>query len=172
MPRRLRERPLDVAIVTFFAVNLVAVAYGVDLENVVIADPNHFSYPVWPLPAVVDAIHWWGRTADPLVLVRPVWWRALIWIEVLLYGPFYAAAIYAFVRGRDWIRIPSVMWATAMLVSVCVVLSEETLGPQHAIQLATVWIANVAYIVFALAVLARMIPPERPFSRSPGLPSA
>lgn len=27
----------------------------------------------WPPAACVDAIHWWGRTADKLVLARPVW---------------------------------------------------------------------------------------------------
>lgn len=132
-----------------------------------VADPSHFSYPVWPLPPVVDAIHWWGRNFDPLVLARPLWWRALIWIEVLLYGPFYAVAIYAYVRRRDWIRIPSIMWATAMLMSVCVVLTEETLGPVRSAQLTAVWAANAGYIVFPLLVLARMIPAERPFTHAP-----
>ena len=155
---------LDVAIATFFALNLVFVAYGVDLENVVIADPQHFTYPVWPLPPVIDAIHWWGRTFDPLVLARPLWWRTLIWIEVLFYGPFYAVAVYAFARRRDWIRIPSIMWATAMLMSVSVVLTEETLGPVRGGQLDAVWAANAPFVAFPLLVLARMLPAERPFS--------
>jgi emopamil binding protein len=161
----MRLKLIDLAIVAFFALNLVFVAYGVDLENVVIADPAHFRYPAWPLPPVVDAIHWWGRNFDPLVLARPVWWRALIWIEVLLYGPFYAAAVYAFLLRRDWIRIPSIMWATAMLMSVSVVLSEETLGPLRSPEPIAVWGANAAFIVFPLLVLGRMVPAERPFSR-------
>ncbi len=34
-----------------------------------------------------------------------------IWIDVAWNGPFYAFAIYAIGRGRDWIRVPALVWS-------------------------------------------------------------
>lgn len=48
----------------------------------------------------------------PMLLARPAWYRAAIWIDVLLSGPSYAVATSAFVRGRAWLRIPCAVWAS------------------------------------------------------------
>ena len=90
-----------------FLVNLLAITYVVDLEQLVIANPAHFTYPAWPPRFAIDADHWWGRTFDPLQLARPVWWKMTIWIDVLLFGPFYVVATYAYLRGRAWIASPA-----------------------------------------------------------------
>ena len=71
----------------------------VDLEQLVISNASHFTYPLWPPPFAVDLVHWWGRSFDPLVIARPVWWKVTIWIDALFFGPFYLMAIYAFLRG-------------------------------------------------------------------------
>jgi hypothetical protein len=159
----IRSRPVDLVIVAFFAVNLLFITYMVDLEQLVIPDPAHFAYPAWPPHFMVDLVHWWGRTFDPVLLARPVWWRMTIWIDVLAFGPFYAVAIYAFVRGRGWIRVPSVMWASSMLTVVTVIMGEETFGPHRSPQLGVVWLANAGWILFPLLVLVRMARPTSPF---------
>ena len=51
-----------------------------------------------------------------------------IWIDVLRNGPFYLAAIYAISRGRDWIRVPALVWSGTMTAVVLVILAEEA-GP-------------------------------------------
>jgi len=66
--RSLGRRPWDVAFIAFFVVNLGFITYVVDLEQLVIADPAHFAYPVWRPPFLVDLVHWWGREFDPLLL--------------------------------------------------------------------------------------------------------
>ena len=149
------HRPIDLALVVFFLVNLLVITYQVDLEQLVIADPNHFTYPWWPPPFSVDAVHWWGRNFDPVLLARPVWWKVTIWIDVLAYGPFYAAAIYALVRDRAWIRIPLVLWAGLMLMGVAVIMGEEMFGPDRTPQPVIVWLANVPWIVFPLLAVWR-----------------
>ena len=155
--RPLRARPLDALIVAFFAVNLLFVTYQVDLEQLVIADPNHFSYPLWPPAYAIDAVHWWGHHFDPVLLARPVWWKVTIWVDALLYGPFYAAAIYALWRDRPWIRIPSVLWAGMMLMGVAVIMGEEMFGPYRTPQPLVVWLANAGWIVFPLLVFWRAL---------------
>src|SRR5947209_3368262 len=122
------KRPGDWLLVGFFLVNLLFITYIVDLEQLVIPDPAHFTYQLWPPPFAVDAIHWWGRTFDPVLLARPVWWKMTIWIDALFFGPFYLFAIYAFVKGRDWIRIPGIIYASVMLTNVTIILGEEAFG--------------------------------------------
>jgi hypothetical protein len=157
------QRPLDLLLVVFFIVNLGFITYIVDVEQLVIADPAHFTYPLWPPPPLVDLVHWWGRTFDPLLLARPVWWKATIWIDSLFFGPFYAFAIYAFIRGRNWIRMPSVVWASVMMTNVIIIMSEETAGPHATPHLGRVWAANLPWLIFPVLVLLRMWKRERPF---------
>src|SRR5215469_207239 len=163
----LSKRPLDIILVAFFAINLLFVSYLIDIEQLVIANPAHFTYPIWPPAPVIDAVHWWGRTFDRLLLARPVWFKVTIWLDNLLYGPFYAIAIYAFSKGKEWIRIPSIIYATMMLTGVIVILSEEAFGQYHAssANLPIVVGANASWIIFPVIILLRMGLAEHPFTR-------
>jgi len=105
----LSKRRIDWPILIFFLLNLFLITYIVDLEQLVIPDANHFTYPAWPPAFMVDSIHQYGHTFDPVLIARPAWWRATIWIDVLLFGPFYVLAIYAFVRGKNWIKVPTLV---------------------------------------------------------------
>lgn len=160
----LRRRPLDIAILAYFLFNILFVTYFFDLEQIVIPNVAHFSYPVWPPPFLVNLSHWYGRTLDPLMLARPVWWRATIWIDVLLFGPYYVAAIYAFVRGKSWIRIPSIIYSSVMLTNVTIILSEEIWGPHATPALAAVVGANASWMIFPVLIIVRMWRDSDPFS--------
>ena len=159
----LSKRPVDWIFVGFFAVNLFFITYVVDLEQLVIADPNHFDYPLWPPRAMVDLVHWWGRSFDPPLMAREAWWRATIWIDALAFGPFYAVAIYAYWKGKDWIRIPSIMWASVMMTNVTVILLEELRGAHATPRPGVVLLVNLPWLLMPILVIARMAPRERPF---------
>lgn len=161
----LSKRPIDIAILVFFAVNLLFVSYIVDLEGIVIPDPAHFTYPVWPLPFMVDAIHWWGSHFDTLLMARPVWWKVTLWIDALLFGPFYGVALYAFITGKKWIRIPSIIYASMLLAIITIILGEEVFGPYRAPQLGWVLLASLPWVVFPILILVRMGAAEHPFSQ-------
>ena len=148
-------RRVDWLITLFFLVNLLFITYQVDLEQLVIADPYHFTYPLWPPRPVVDAVHWWGSNFDPLLMARPVWWRMTIWIDVLFFGPFYAAAIHRFLTRRTWPRVPAICWAAAMLAVVAVIMGEEVAGPHRSPRLPFVALANAAWVAVPLLVLWR-----------------
>jgi hypothetical protein len=160
----LAERKLDLAFLGFFAVNLLFITYIVDLEQLVIADPEHFTYPLWPPPPLVDLVHFWGRNFDPLQHARPTWWKATIWIDALLFGPFYAAALYAFVKGRDWIRLPGILWSAVMMTNVTIIMSEETWGPHASPRWGIVALANLPWLLYPLAMIYRLRG-EHPFAR-------
>lgn len=164
------QRRSDLIIVAFFLLNLLVITYMVDLEQLVIADPAHFTYPLWPPRFMIDADHWWGRSFDPLLLARPVWWKMTIWIDVLGFGPFYAVAIYAYVRGRDWIRLPSIIYASVMLTNVTIILGEEIAGPHRTPHLPMVLLANAAWVLLPLFILYRMVPNAHPFTHLAAAP--
>jgi hypothetical protein len=166
VPIPLARRRYDLLFVIFFLVNLLFITYLVDIEQVIIPNGFTFQYPLWPPPPVVDAIHWWGKTYDPLLLARPPWWKATIWIDELFFGPFYAVATYAFLKAKDWIRVPSIIWASVMMTNVTIILSEEAYGPNAAPYFGMVLLANLAWLVFPIGLIARMARREHPFTEA------
>ncbi|MHB8626782.1 MAG: EXPERA domain-containing protein [Aggregatilineales bacterium] len=156
------KRRYDWPILIFFLLNLLFITYIVDLEQLVIPDANHFTYPIWPPSFMIDAIHSYGHTFDPVLIARPAWWRATIWIDVLLFGPFYVAAIYAFVRGKHWIRVPALVYSGMMLSNVLIILFEEVYGPFPAPQFGIVLLLNLPWLLMPLYIIYRV-------SRSPKL---
>ena len=163
-PVPLRERRVDFVFVAFCLVNLVFVTYMVDLEQLVIANPHHFSYPIWPPGPVIDLVHWYGNHYDPLLMARPPFWRMTIWIDVIFFGPFYAAALYAFIRGRDWIRVPALVWSGTMLANVLILMMEERYGQWASPHFPMVLSANLAWLLLPFAMIWRMWR-DNPFAR-------
>ncbi|MDR3716598.1 MAG: emopamil-binding family protein [Puia sp.] len=163
-PLPLSKRPVDIALILFFCVNLFFITYIVDLEQLVIPDAAHFQYPVWPPAKMVDLVHWYGHRFDPVLIARPAWWRATIWIDALFFGPFYIFAIYAYAKGRNWIRFASIVWASVMLTNVSIILFEEVCGEHASPQLARVFLSNAAWVIFPVGVLYRMWRSVYPFS--------
>ena len=163
-PEPLLRRRIDILFLVFFAVNLGFITYVVDLEQLVIADPRHFTYPLWPPPPLVDLVHAYGTRFDPLLMARPAFWRMTIWIDVLGFGPFYAFALYAFARGRDWIRVPALVWAGMMTANVLIILMEERFGVWATPHFPAVLALNLPWLLLPWAVVARMYRPH-PFTR-------
>ena len=152
----LRRRPVDLIFIVFFVINAGFITYIVDLEQLVIRDPAHFSYPAWPPAPLVDLVHWYGRNYDPLLMARPAFWRMTIWIDVLLFGPFYLFAIYAFVRARAWIRVPALVWSGMMLSNVLIILMEERYGEWATPHFGAVLGANLPWLLLPILMMIRM----------------
>ena len=166
-PLSLSKRPLDIAFIVFFCINLFFITYIVDLEQLVIANAGHFQYPFWPPRKMIDLVHWYGHNFDPVLIARPAWWRATIWIDALFFGPFYAIAIYAYAKGKNWIRFGSIVWASVMLTNVSIILFEEVNGEHASPQLPRVFLSNAAWVIFPLLVLYRMGRSPHPFTPTP-----
>lgn len=161
----LRKRKGDIAILVFYIFNILFITYLFDLEQVVIANASNFIYPLWPPKIIVNLVHWYGKTFDPLLFARPVWWKMTIWIDVLLFGPYYIAAIYAFIKGREWIRIPAIIAGTMLITNVIIILGEEMYGAYRTPNLPMVLMANLPWLLFPLFIIWRMAKSEHPFTR-------
>jgi hypothetical protein len=152
----LRRRRWDAVFMVFFVINLGFITYVVDLETLVVADPADFDHPVWPPPPLVDLVHWYGESYDPLLIARPPFWRMTIWIDVLFFGPFYAFATYAFARGREWVRVPALVWSGTMAANVLIILMEERYGEFATDHFGFVLALNAPWLLFPLAMIWRM----------------
>lgn len=167
-PIPLSQRRGDIVILAFFIVNLLFITYFVDLEQLVIADTNHFTYPIWPPAPAVDLMHRWGSMFDPLLMARPAWWKMTIWIDALAFGPFYAVAIFAYLKGKEWIRIPSIIYGSVMLTNVTIILGDEYAGVHKAPNFLVVLLENLPWLLFPLYIIYRMWRYPHPFTRLAG----
>ena len=163
-PAPLSRRPLDLALVAFFAVNLLFTTYVVSFEQIAVLDPLRDPPPPWPPEPLLSLVRWWETRFDPLLLARPAWYRATIWLDVVAFGPFYAVAIYAFVRGRDWIRLPATLWAAMLFTNVFIILFDELAGVHATPAPGVVVAANAAWLVVPVLVVWRLWRTERPFT--------
>jgi EXPERA (EXPanded EBP superfamily) len=171
LPIPLTRRPLDIGLLGFFIFNLLFVSYVISLEQIVISNPASSFHTIWPPRGALALIHWWEKSFDPLLWARPAWYRATIWIDVLLFGPFYAAAIYAFARAREWIRIPSILWAGMMLANVTIIMFDEFLGVHASPRPFVVLAANASWVLFPMIILWRMARKEHPFTEEMLVPT-
>jgi hypothetical protein len=89
-----------------------------------------------------------------------------IWIDAVGFGPFYIVAIYAFLTGKDWIRLPSIMYSAMLFTNVVIILGEERAGPYATPHLPIVLLANLAWLVFPILISARMWRSPTPFTRA------
>jgi hypothetical protein len=113
---------------------------------------------------MVDLVHHYGATLDPLQLARPPFWRMTIWIDVVFFGPFYLFAIYAFLRGRDWIRLPALVWSGTMCANVLIILMEERYGQFATPHFPAVLALNTPWLLLPFAVIWRLRR-DHPFTR-------
>jgi hypothetical protein len=155
--RGLRERRIDLVFIAFFVVNLGFITYFFDIEQLTVAHATHMTaYPAWPPAPIVDLVHWYGNHWDPLLMARPAFFRMTIWIDIIAFGPFYAFAIYAFIRGRDWIRVPALVWAGMMMANVAMILFEERNGDYATSHFGMVLGANLPWGLLPVAVIVRL----------------
>src|SRR5207302_1612469 len=113
---------------------------------------------------MIDAIHNYARSFDPVILARPVWWKMTISIDVLFFGPFYVVALYAFIKGKEWIRIPSIIYSSVMLTNVTIILSEEFSGPNATPQPLVVVLLNLPWLLLPIYIIYRMWRYPHPFT--------
>ena len=159
------RRRVDWIFVGFFLMNLFFITYIVDIEQLIIPDPGNFQQPLWPPESMVKLVHWYGSSFDPLLMARPQWWKMTIWIDVLFYGPFYVLAIYAFVKGKDWIRIPAIFYSGMMFMGVSVILGEEIAEPYATPHLPLVLALNLPWLLMPIFLTLRLRK-EHPFAKT------
>lgn len=105
---------------------------------------------------------------DPLFLNPPVWMRFVTGLSAFVYAPFYVFLVYALIRGRNWIQLPAVIYATLIVgITGVIVFGVEFFGePEWRTPNPVGFLAfNLPYVLIPLLLLIRMRKPL-PFSRA------
>jgi hypothetical protein len=122
VPIPLRERRRDWFFVVMFAI-FASTSFLIDTANTV-GRPNPHSHN--PMARFVYD-HAGG--IDPVLIANPRFVQLTVgFVSAMLFGVFYLVLIYAFVRGREWIRVPAIFYAGMVVMGTGVYLGVEILG--------------------------------------------
>jgi hypothetical protein len=158
---KLRERRIDMVFAVVFAAFTITSVIS-DLLPTVGVDFSHPSGNFF-----VQSNYWYAHDADPLFMNPPDWMRIVTGLSAFVYMPFYVVLVYALLTGRNWIQLPSVIYAT-MIASITgiIVFGVEFFG-ETALRThnpAKFLAFNLPYVVLPLLLLVRMRRPL-PFTR-------
>ncbi|GAA4261126.1 EXPERA domain-containing protein [Dactylosporangium darangshiense] len=157
----LRDRRIDI----FFAVVFSAFTVTSIISDLLPTVGVDFSQPSDNF--FVQSNYWYAHDADPLFMNPPDWMRIITGLSAFVYMPFYIVLVYALLAARNWIQLPSVIYAT-MISSLTgiVVFGVEFFGePEFRTQNAVKFLLfNLPYVLVPLVLLVRMRKPL-PFTR-------
>ncbi len=152
------NRALDRVLVVWFALFAFTslamepyVVFGLDLHRA--HDPLAVAWLLY-------ASRW-----DPAFLDPPLFLRVMCGLDCFVFGPFYLVLIYAFVRRRDWIRAPALVFVGAVVYSTLVYFGWELVSERGRADLPMVLLVNVPYTLVPLVLAVRMWPPH-PFAHA------
>jgi hypothetical protein len=97
---------------------------------------------------------------DPAFLDRPMWLRIICAIDLFVFGPFYLVLIYAFVKQRSWIRIPALLYVSAIVYSTVLYFAWEFINERDRANLWVVVAVNIPYTLVPLWLARRVAPPD------------
>lgn len=118
----LRERKLDWFFIIVFSL-FTFTSFAADAVNAV-SRPSPESGYFWA--RAVYELYAVGN--DPLLIANPMYLRAMTFLSAFVFGPFYIVLVYAFIRGRNWIRPLALVYAGMIIESMIVLLAAEFAG--------------------------------------------
>jgi hypothetical protein len=157
----LKDRKSDYFFIVFFSLffitsmisDLIPTWYG---ELV----PNH------PNP-LMQANYDYAKGCDPLFLHPPFWMRIVTGLSAFVYGPFYLVLVWAFIKGKNWIQVPAIIYGTMIsVITGILVFGVEFFGePEWQCQnLGKFLPLNLPYVIIPILLIIRMRK-ELPFTR-------
>jgi EXPERA (EXPanded EBP superfamily) len=122
----------------------------------------------WHALGLLEGDAFWSRanrwyaevSADHFFSAEHQYVRVNTGISGLIYGPFYLVLVYAFVKGKNWIRTPAFIYVGAMLhglTEYCV--WEYWIGPPPGEPL-IFWAFTAPYGLIPLLLAVRMWKPD------------
>lgn len=153
----LKERPGDWFFVVAFGIFIVT-SFTADILSALDVTTSADSDCFW-----IRKIHWYGENIDPLMRDNPLFFQVITIFTTFVFGPFYFFLVYAFVRGRNWIRIPAIMYVSAITFSTIIVFGVSFFGDRNPGSYPMYLAIYMPYIVVPLLLGYRMRRPN-PFN--------
>ncbi|MBN8217262.1 MAG: DUF2781 domain-containing protein [Spirochaetes bacterium] len=157
----LRERRLDLVLALVFMWFTISsgIADAVSTLGVAMAPDS---------PNLLARMNWWyAHDCDPLFMNPPFWMRICTGLSAFVYGPFYVLLAWALLKGKNWIQLPAVIYATMISVITGIIIfgveffGEPAFRTPNPLKFLSF---NLPYVLIPLLLLARMRKPM-PFTR-------
>jgi len=107
---------------------------------------------------------------DKLVGNPPLWFQVFTACELLVQLPFFFFASYAYYKGRNWIRIPAIVYGVHVVTTLVPILAVQFLDPQirptDNVTLACLASIYSIYLFIPLYIVLTNIFYEFPFSET------
>ena len=102
--------------------------------------------------------YWYASSFDPVFLHPPLWLHIMCTIDAYVFGPCYLLFIFAFVKGRNWVRTPALLYGAAIVYSTLVYFGWEFLDPGNraTANLVMVFAINIPYTIVPLLLIWRV----------------
>ena len=73
----------------------------------------------------------WNDTCLSQVSGKPDWFIGCAYFELLVQVPFLAIAVYGYALGKEWIRLPNLVFSSASAAIMIPIVSELLLSSQN-----------------------------------------
>jgi hypothetical protein len=158
---RLSERKFDYFFIVMFSLFFITSMIS-DMVPTLTGElvPNHPNI-------LMQANYDYAIGCDPLFLHPPVWMRMVTGLSAFVYGPFYLVLVFAFIKGKNWIQVPAIMYGTAIsVITGVIVFGVEFFGePEWRCQNIGKFLPlNLPYVLIPILLILRMRKAQ-PFSR-------
>jgi hypothetical protein len=121
-------------------------------------------FPKWAVQVNQNYISDFG---DPLMRELPPWFRCLVWMEVALQLPFFFVGAYAFLRRRNWVRWPALLYGVNVASTMVPILGELALSPRTDFNRPVLLAIYAPFLLVPLGIAVRMAGGP-PFARGAG----
>jgi len=151
--RRGIRRPLDVVLVLFLASHIPVTLF---FDAQIVLPASWFPDTLRDFSRLY--LSWFN---DPLLGAPSVWFRSLVWCELLFQLPFFFLGTYAMLQGRSWIRLPALLYVVHVLTTmvpigaVLCTAMDGPLGPITAMQRLHLVLLYLPYAVLPALLGAR-----------------
>ena len=157
----LRQRPVDILIVGFYT---ISVLYGL-----LFSLPEALGIPVspdspWP---PLRYLYEWAVAEEPTHLLQPlpIFLLSAVAIDGFIHSPFLCVMLYAFIVGKNWIRLPALVFAGSAITNMYYYFMATLLGDHPPPNTLYYLVFNLPWMLMPMLLIWR-VRHEKPFGET------
>ncbi len=154
-------RLVDHWFITYFLLNLSLVVLVFDVAIIFCPDPNLTCSILYISEENIKQLYDFAKENDQVMYHHRTWYLVTLYFGLFLWGPYYLFAIYGFIKKRNWIRIPTIIYSSILLFIMTQGISEQIWGEFQTTDIVQMFQNNLMHIVTPILLLIRMS--DQPF---------
>jgi hypothetical protein len=124
--RDLLNRPFDLVLTLTFSFFTISSLFFDILNGLNL--PLSADSPAWLCRITYEL---YAKDTDPLLIANPSFVQYATFISALVFGPFYVLFVYGFIYRKNWIRLPGLLYASALTYSMIYYFYLQFFNPEN-----------------------------------------